>query len=425
MRGDTDESAGRPTRFAFGNFPDSHRPEDGVTVARLMLLTPWFPVPEAPYAGIFVAQQAEALALAGHQVSVVHLDALAWGGTDSATESRCRRLIAQLPVVPYGDERPDSAIEHIRLPFLSPSSSGFGTRAEWARKQLDSYFGPGGVADRFDLIHSHVTIPAGFAAIRRDLPVVNTEHFTGIQRVLSQEQARMAFLEVAREAHMVTVSRFLRDHLSQLLPNSSLEIDVVPNLVDFDGLDYRRRTEVGHRWVFVGSLNPRKNVDRLLRIFALVAHRGSDARLAIVGQGEMEDELDRLVHQLGIVDRVDFHGSLGRSATVERIRDSDLMVHLSSLETFGLVAVEAIAAGVPVISFANGGAEEAWGPIEEMAGMILPIHLQDAEVADRIMELCRSSDQLDLETAAGWVRERYSAERVASELSRIYDEVLA
>ena len=390
---------------------------------RIAVITPWFPVPEIPYAGVFVAQQAEALSQHGHEVTVVHLDAQPFSGPRSAVEGDCRLLLTSSKAIDYRVPNFGPTIEYCRIPFLAPSSGGFFSRAEAARLQLSSVFNAGWFTERFDVLHSHVTMPGGYAAIEREVPVVNTEHFTGIARVLAQSDARTAFARVASRAQMVCVSSFLLSHINDHLTVPLNDIEVVPNLVDFAGLDYRQRTEIGNRWIYVGSLNHRKNVDRLLNVFHLFKRNLGDAHLRIVGTGELRAGLEDLARQLEIDKQVDFLGALNRNETAAEIGDSDLMVHLSQIETFGLTAVEAIAAGVPVISLSNGGAAEAWGEIESFAGRILAADSTDAEIADDIIHLCSAPHTLDLKFASDWVRERYSPENVVSQLSSIYSRI--
>jgi glycosyltransferase involved in cell wall biosynthesis len=97
----------------------------------------------------------------------------------------------------------------------------------------------------------------------------------------------------------------------------------------------------------IGRLCEQKDFSSLVRAFALVRQR-LDARLMILGEGEQREELERLVRQLGLKDRVAFPGFVQQPATW--LTRASLLVLSSRWEGFGNVIVEALAAGVPVVA---------------------------------------------------------------------------
>jgi glycosyltransferase involved in cell wall biosynthesis len=120
---------------------------------------------------------------------------------------------------------------------------------------------------------------------------------------------------------------------------------VIPNAIDPDAFAISaRRADGRFRVGFIGRLDPVKRVDDLLRAARLLP-RG--IMLEIFGDGAERDRLHTLVHELGIGDRVTFHGTIARPQLgLEQI---DALVLPSEAEGFGLVLIEAMAAGVPVI----------------------------------------------------------------------------
>ena len=79
--------------------------------------------------------------------------------------------------------------------------------------------------------------------------------------------------------------------------------------------------------------------------------------------------------------------------------------------------------GAPVISLANGGAESAWGAIENSCGRILSPALGETEIAAEVERLAASRNTLDLEAAAQWVREQYAPPVISARLTKIYEEL--
>ena len=194
-------------------------------------------------------------------------------------------------------------------------------------------------------------------------------------------------------------------------------------MVDFTDLDYAPRQTLGQRWVYVGSLNARKNVELLICSFAHFRATNPEATLTVVGGGELQDHLVATADRLEVAEDVTFLGSQPRDRAAAEIRRADLLCHLSSLETFGLTCVEAIASGAPVISLANGGAESAWGAIEHSCGRILSPHLDEAAIAAEVERLADRRHELDLEAASQWVRERYAPSVISARLTEIYQEL--
>lgn len=390
------------------------------------IITPWFPTPETPYGGVFVAQQASALQQAGHEVTVVHLEALASPPMPDQQANTIARVFAAADAVAYPVPGLEDGVRVVRVPFMSASGAGFQARALAAREQLDRCWTQlHHDAGSFDILHAHVTLPAGYAAIGRGVPVVTTEHYTGVERVLAQAPARKAFLEVVDSSRMLCVSGFLRRTIIQAIGGARVDLEVVPNMVDFTDLDYEPRQTLGQSWVYVGSLNARKNVDLLIRSFAHFRATNPEATLTIVGGGELQDELASTADRLDVAGHVTFLGSRSRAEAANEIRRADLLCHLSSLETFGLTCIEAIGSGAAVVSRANGGAESAWGAIENSCGRILSPHLDEIAIAAEVERLADRRHNLDLKAASQWVREQYGPSVISAHLTDIYEELAA
>ena len=118
------------------------------------------------------------------------------------------------------------------------------------------------------------------------------------------------------------------------------------------------------RHIYVGRINlEHKGVDMLVEAVRRLAERGLDPSLVVVGDGEAQPEMERLVREAGIVDRVRFTGRLDGPATAAELNEAAIAVVPSRQpETFGTVALEAAACGaVPVVAD-HGGLPEAAGP---------------------------------------------------------------
>jgi glycosyltransferase involved in cell wall biosynthesis len=142
----------------------------------------------------------------------------------------------------------------------------------------------------------------------------------------------------------------------------------------------RLRRRIG-RWdgaplcLSVGRLAPEKNLGFLLHAFASLSARCPLARLLLVGDGDDRGRLERLAASLGIGGRVDFVGPLPHADVVDFYLAADLFLFSSTSETQGLVALEAMAAALPVVAVPSEAAAELFG--SGRGGVIAP---EDAEV---------------------------------------------
>jgi glycosyltransferase involved in cell wall biosynthesis len=141
------------------------------------------------------------------------------------------------------------------------------------------------------------------------------------------------------------------------------------NPADFsggDGARFRARLNIqdpASVQLFVGRVAFEKNIDFLLRAFAQALHSAPTLQLVIAGEGPAEGELKRLAKQLGVDHRTHFVGYLDRATELlDCYRAADAFVFASRTETQGLVLLEAMALGVPVISTAVMGTASIVGP---------------------------------------------------------------
>jgi glycosyltransferase involved in cell wall biosynthesis len=166
------------------------------------------------------------------------------------------------------------------------------------------------------------------------------------------DQVRRRFLR--RADAVLTYGRASRDLLVDRLGLGSDVVVAGFNAVDDDAIASRatiaRRdvpASTSHRFVYVGQLIPRKNVQGLLRAFAAVRRPGDE--LTIVGQGEERMQLERLASELGVTGTVTFAGPLAYDDAIDVMLESQTLVLPSHREVWGLVVNEARAGGLHVV----------------------------------------------------------------------------
>ncbi len=243
-----------------------------------------------------------------------------------------------------------------------------------------------------DVVHANdwMTFPAAFAAAEaRHLPVFLHVHSTEYDRSGEAVNPFIAGIEreaCRRAAQVFAVSRYTANVLASRYGVARERITVAYNAPDDDEPQALRPAPDAPRapWVmFLGRLTFQKGPDHFLRAAAEVAKYNRDARFLVCGSGDLSADLHALARSLGIAERVEFRGFL-RPALVDRLLAHSRVLVMSSVsEPFGLVALEALRDGTPVILSKQSG-------VREVLGHSLQVDFWDhARLADRILALLR------------------------------------
>jgi peptidoglycan/LPS O-acetylase OafA/YrhL/glycosyltransferase involved in cell wall biosynthesis/O-antigen/teichoic acid export membrane protein len=178
-----------------------------------------------------------------------------------------------------------------------------------------------------------------------------------VQYLFAEEKSRQYHLPlwaleetgVKMHRHFVAVSQHIADRLKAVNDRASIEVIYAGvEAPDDDGKD-RDRNDV----LFLGRLEfEQKGLDLLVDAFAEIKRQWPGVRLRIAGNGPGEERLRRLLSHRGLAPEVDWLGRVEGEAKWRELRTAALVLMPSRFETFGLVALEAMAVGTPVVSFA-------------------------------------------------------------------------
>ncbi len=291
-------------------------------------------------------------------------------------------------------------------------------------------------AEGLDLLHAHYAIPHTLAALLvkdmlapRALPVVTTLHGTDITVVGQDRSYRRVTEHALRRSDAVTaVSAWLRSETDAVFGRTR-PIEVIPNFVDVQ----RFRPEPSPRTraclapkdeavlIHVSNFRPVKRAHLVVEAFAGVV-AALPARLVMVGDGPDRAAAEARARALGLRDRVRF---LGAQAAVEELLPcADVLLLPSEHESFGLAALEAMAAGVVPVATRAGGLPEVIRDGED--GLLVP----EAELPGlgaRVVELLRDRGRLARLKAAARASavERFTPERVVPQYEALYERVRA
>ncbi len=216
------------------------------------------------------------------------------------------------------------------------------------------------------IVHCHdwLTFPAALQLHRHQgTPFVAHVHSLEVDRAPHAPNPQIVRIEqetFESAARIVAVSNFTKQRIIRAFGVDSSKISVVYNgaSLDFQGHEevplHRRSKQVA----FVGRLTTQKAPDRFLDVAEALSRWDPELRFAIVGVGDMLEELQRQAERrLG--DRALFHGFLSPGKVIKVLADSRLMVMPSRSEPFGLAAIEAVQLGTPVVASRTVGFAEA------------------------------------------------------------------
>ncbi len=286
--------------------------------------------------------------------------------------------------------------------------------------------------NQYHILHSHYWLSGWVGGKLKkawNIPLIHMFHTLG--RLKEEREPR---LEVEQETIAVAESIIAsnpaeRDHLIEHYQADPEKIEVIPCGVDLglfrpmDKAESRRRLGLpeGRYLLFVGRIDPVKGIDTLLSAMALLFRRHPETRLLIVGDGSPDQERDRLTERckvLGLDGSVKFLGSKPQNLLPYLYSLAQACILPSRYESFGLVGLEAMACGAPVIASNVGGL--SFLVEHEENGLLFPAG-DERELAEKI-ELVLEDDGLR-QKLGGQGRERaqgFSWKTVARSISALY-----
>ena len=311
---------------------------------RLVFLTHNYPRHPDDVAGAFLHPLAAALVGLGHDVSVIAPSDHGQGGEQVMDGVRVRRVR-----------------------YASPSRE----RYAYTGAMQSATRSPGGLAALYGLwramrrgvreaagdrkktvVHAHWWIPAGLAA-PPELPLVLTLHGTDGALLERSALARsLARPVLRRSAVLTTVSTALAGTASRTASLELARIRVQPMPVVTRGWDWSRG---GGGCVVIARLTAQKRVGLLLEAVAMLRATGRDLPCTIIGDGPERAALEHLAQALKVADLVHFAGELPFAGVLAHLMRADVSALPARGEGFGLAAVEALMAGVPVVACDDGG----------------------------------------------------------------------
>ncbi|MGO4888088.1 N-acetyl-alpha-D-glucosaminyl L-malate synthase BshA [Anaerobacillus sp. MEB173] len=289
--------------------------------------------------------------------------------------------------------------------------------------------------EQLDILHVHYAIPHAISAylakqmVGHHLKIVTTLHGTDIT-VLGQDLSLIDMIRFGIEQSdaVTAVSYDLAKQTNEII-GTEKEIDVVYNFVD-ERVYYRNQDKDLRKQyliqdnekviIHISNFRPVKRVDDVIRSFSKINEQ-VESKLLLIGDGPDKSKACKLVRELRLERKVIFLGNQDKLS--ELLSISDLMLLLSEKESFGLVILEAMACGVPVIGTNTGGIPEVI--VDKETGFITNVGDINDVAKKALLLLKNETLQSELsEKAVMRVRDVFHSNLIVEQYEAIYKRLI-
>ena len=298
-----------------------------------------------------------------------------------------------------------------------------------------------------DIIHLHhpfvLSLPAIMYAAKLKIPKVLTIHtqyeryayyVSPIPHVITNEAIRRIIFNLSDKVDIITTpSQSMKD----LIGNYKIkkEVAVIPNAIDIDLFREKDEQEIALLRkelqispddiviLYLGRVSLEKNIDKIIKALAIVRDKKIDNfKFIVVGDGTAVKQLNSLADSLGLTEKVKFVGAIEREKVRHYYQIGDIFSFSSTSETFGMVIIEALASGLPVL------AVKAPGAVDIITDGLDGILVEDDvyQFAEQLENLIKNRElRQELSSNALQTVKRYSSDTISDQVLALYKKLLS
>lgn len=278
---------------------------------------------------------------------------------------------------------------------------------------------------KVDIIHAQSSfwggISAAYVAKKYNIPFIITEHSSFNTAVYSKESYKDFILNSYKSSDtLIAVSNSLKKELKDLTKRD--DIKVISNLINLEDFKVETKKENSDNFTFftLAYLEGDKGMNTLIKSFKEHLLKNKNSKLIIGGEGSQRSSLEKLAKDLNIEDKVMFKGNLSRENVALEMNSCDAFVLASNYETFGVVYIEALACGKPIIGTKNGGAEYI---ITSQNGLL--VDKKDEKALEEALTYLKNNiDKYNSEKIKEYCKEKYSEKVIANKIINEYKDLL-
>jgi glycosyltransferase involved in cell wall biosynthesis len=231
--------------------------------------------------------------------------------------------------------------------------------------------------------------------------------------------------KLTKPDYWVAPSRFTAEQFIKLFKISKEKIKIIPEGVDLekfnrniDASDINEKLGNERKILFVGNLHPNKGVHFLIKSFVLVKSKIDDVKLVIVGDGPLKHCLINLTKRLNLEKDIIFAGFVSDEELPKYYASCDIFASASVLEGFGLIFLEAMALGKPIVAFNLASIPEVVGN----AGILID-QINHEKFANALIELLRNEELYKEKSQIAFNRAKlFSWEKIAEQFIKINEQ---
>jgi len=273
-----------------------------------------------------------------------------------------------------------------------------------------------------DLMHAHSHFPGSGLKIlsgKYGIPYIITEHWSGFRDALIfASRAHVILPAYAGASKLIAVSEGLAN---LMLRHTGYESMVIPNGVQIDTHFKTVSKKPEFTIVAVGLDSRIKDFSLAVRAFSMFAHKYDDIFLRFIGGGKEDSDLQDLITEYQLSDRIHFTGPLNRKTTLQEIHSSHILLSTSPFETFGITIVEGMAAGLPVVAIPSCGPD---GIItsDELGCLSRP---NPTDIAKDLVYIYKNYKVFNPEKIHKYAYDNFDANKITLLLKALYEGVIS
>ena len=358
--------------------------------------------------GIFAFDQAKALSLTGHNVILAVID---------TRSIRHKRKYGFSKYVKDGIQVYECSIPVGRVPvdfLLRMIEVGF--RIVYSKIREDGV--------HIDIVHTHfyeMTYAAAHFKEKYGYNLVATEHYSAFLNPVYRDKkglVRRAAKAYRNVDCLIAVSGALARELEL---QCKKEVVVIHNILDINSFTMNKPNHHHDniRFIAIGRLTPQKNYPLLLEAFVKAHELNSKVYLDIYGDGELREQLQNKIECANAQDYITLRGAVDRDVLSNEMQNAECFILLSDFETFGVVYIEAIASGLPVIATKCGGPSDF---VDDENGVLI----ECGNCQEAVSAICYMADnysKFDSKMISEKIKKEFSPQAIAIEILGQYERI--
>lgn len=388
----------------------------------VLIIPSWYPSKAYPTVGIFFKIQAELLA---RERPDWNIGISLWGSHEPELWLKTMQPLTSLlkmssrPVLKrYEDQLEPNCVEFFHPAFTwtrkikEGNNAGIIEANKCNFERMEAYFG------KIDIIHAHVSYPAGQIAQvlshRYHVPYMVTEHMSPFPLPSFKRDFKKYLLPPLKAANQVLA---VGDNLAEELKVFGIESIQVQNFIDTVKFLPKKNNHDVPMLFALGRLESQKGFDDL--ITAMAQLKGENWKLRIGGGGSQRKSLRQLIEKFGLHERVELLGELSQPEVLEEMQSCNVFVLSSKHESSGVVLMEALSCGKPVVYTRCGGITT---DLPEFVG--ISCETMDLSIKRALELMLRKHESFDVVKIREFAIQHYSAKANVLELEKIYQKLL-